>query len=77
MKGDADGLTHTIHLDCGCRIRLDFSDSSCSIERGDMLFCTKGHSERSYDQEAGVLDYEYDREVVGVVKELFDGVTNA
>lgn len=74
---EADGFTHTIHLDCGCRLRLKLLTNPIDIGRGDFLYCIHGHSDRYYDQEADELIYEYDREVIAVVQEPFDGVANA
>lgn len=73
-----DGFSHTVHLDCGCRIRLNLLTNPCDIQQGYLLPCTTyGHSDQHYDQKADELIYETDREVVAVILESFDGVTNA
>lgn len=76
MTTQPDGFSHTIHLDCGCRIRLTLLTEPLDICRGDFLYCLYGHSARHYDQEANEMIYEYDREVVAVIAEIFDGVSN-
>lgn len=72
-----DSFTHTVHLDCGCRFRLKLLLNPCDIQRGELLSCVNGHSDRHYDQEANEMFYDVDREVVAVILEPFDGVTGA
>lgn len=73
-----DNFNHTIHLDCGCRIRLNLLTEPCDIQCGNFLSCvTLGHSERHYDQVDGELIYEADREVIAVIFEPYDGVIGA
>lgn len=73
----SDSFTHTVHLDCGCRLRLKLLNDPSDIKRGDFLFCTKGHSAKRRDIESNEFIYLSDREVVAVIREPFDGVIGA
>lgn len=71
---EADGFTHTIHLDCGCRIRLNFPDRECDWKPGYWIACTRGHSAtEDYDPTTGEPNPARDRQVTEVVAEPFDG----
>lgn len=72
-----DSFTHTVHLDCSCRIRLNLLNDPSDIKRGDFLFCTKGHSAKHRDGQSNEFIYLSDREVVAVICEPFDGVADA
>lgn len=70
---DADGFTHTVHLDCGCWMRLNYSDYGNYLrmvpKRGDWYSCREHSSIRDYDQRTGEPNLDRDRQVVRVVEE--------